>query len=656
MVFVRRINQEEAPSEEEIAEQPTRGLLARRQLAHHYILEPIGKPQNYTGTEEGTGVVHDHINVMPPPKTIVMEEHEQEKDTEEGGDADDEAQQGDQDTAEPDNGNGDEEFEFEIFDDHDSGEEKVAAMIAEMQSRAPDGGDPTDEEKDATEDLVDEEGEDGDTEGTEDDNDEDEAAPEDLPDETLVLDTNITQTLEPLAALVPANEDGSDVGTATETPEATTNEENQGKDENAIGKAVQEDLPDETPVDDTNVLQTLEPLATLEPANEDDTDIGTATETPEPTTNEENATDEDVLEDLPDEVPVDDTSVPQTLEPSATLEPANVDDSDSGTATETTEATTNEEYQDTEPENDEDTPGDEDTADGDAPAEGGANDDTSGQDTLEPPNTEQPAEEEEEEEESSTSPTATPSSMSSEQNVVVTASPSPAPSVVATASPSPAPSVVATASPSPAPSSVTSEAQIMPSIIDHPDALPPNSGGPTEPADSPIAAPSGTSQNTEKENHDDAPEPKSHETQPHSDTSGTTDSSSLSFGALCRHPTGDVQKFNCKVVAGVQSHPLAFSAAFFVVFIWACCLCRRMCKGRRRRDDHGEYREVAAQYDDMLFQGTFDDNYSASFGDDHSAGGSISSDEEDDWTKGPNIEMGNFSHKEDNLTLEEMNG
>jgi hypothetical protein len=68
---------------------------------------------------------------------------------------------------------------------------------------------------------------------------------------------------------------------------------------------------------------------------------------------------------------------------------------------------------------------------------------------------------------------------------------------------------------------------------------------------------------------------------------------------------------------------------------------------------------VADQYDEVLFEESFDDQYS--FSEDHDSDGSIMSDEqddgEDDWAKGPNIELGGVQHREnDELTLEEMNG
>ena len=203
-----------------------------------------------------------------------------------------------------------------------------------------------------------------------------------------------------------------------------------------------------------------------------------------------------------------------------------------------------------------------------------------------------------------------------------------------------------TESPSPAPTAMVTEAKVV--VTSSPTKAPVD--------DDLSPSPSRTPPDINNNDHDDASEAKSREKQPHTATPSGPDGGPT-FGALCRHPNGLVQGANCKVILGFQSHPLAFSGAFLLLFIWGCCLCKRVCKGRSRREaDHGEYRAVAAQYDDVLFSDTFDDNYSASFADDRSADGSIESDEEDDWTKGPNIEMGAISHKEDDLTLEEMNG
>jgi hypothetical protein len=67
---------------------------------------------------------------------------------------------------------------------------------------------------------------------------------------------------------------------------------------------------------------------------------------------------------------------------------------------------------------------------------------------------------------------------------------------------------------------------------------------------------------------------------------------------------------------------------------------------------------VADQYDEVLFEDTFDDNYSFSDGNESDGSDNMSDDgEQDDWTKGPNIELGGVRHREkDELTLEEMNG
>lgn len=286
---------------------------------------------------------------------------------------------------------------------------------------------------------------------------------------------------------------------------------------------------------------------------------------------------------------------------------------------------------------DEAEPADEEPVEGDTEAETGGEKETGASETTEAAD-----------EESSISTSIAPSAASSEQDMVATPSPTASASSVETASPTAPTLSLITASPTAAPSAIATEAQPMPSIVIQPEDIPNTS--PTAPADSPIAPP-----HDMNKDHEDAPPPKSHEQEPHSSATGTTDASGESFGSMCRHPSGLVQQVNCKFVLGAQSHPIGVSVAFLVAFIWGCCLCRRVCyKGRDRRDDRrGEYREVANQYDDVLFQDTFDDNYSASFADDRSADGSIS-DEEDDWTKGPNIEMS--PHREDDLTLEEMNG
>ena len=61
---------------------------------------------------------------------------------------------------------------------------------------------------------------------------------------------------------------------------------------------------------------------------------------------------------------------------------------------------------------------------------------------------------------------------------------------------------------------------------------------------------------------------------------------------------------------------------------------------------------------EVLFTESFDEQYS--FSEDHSNGSSMSDEQddgEDDWAKGPNIELGGVQHREnDTLTLEEMNG
>lgn len=526
--------------------QPPRLAFPARQLKHHYILTPIGKPQNATNDgKEHDSVTGKPLIVMPPGPVIV--EEEQEEDQDEANDAEDA------------------EVSDEVYDDHDSGEDKVAAMIAEMQAKAADGGDPTDEEKKGTEGNPDEQAK-----------------------------TTAQPTSDSVATEMPSEEDDNDV-----LPESSFEQEGT-ESEMDVDEGVGEDRPDEEV--ETIDKEASEQLATLEPVSGDNENVTTIDTMP---TEENIEADNDV--DVEDE-----TSDQVFSDTSTTAEPGDEDNDE-------TPGETHDDAKDNEADKENDVDTGEVEPEEDSPGQENATED-------ETVPSETPATPESEGTDIHTTPTAAPTAVSSEQKAVITASPSAAPSAL-------------------------TNGEVMPSAVENPDAIPASSN-----AESPVAAPSETHANTEKENHEDAPEPKNHEIQPHSDTSGPTDASSPSFGALCRHPSGLAQKFNCKVVVGVQSHPLAFSAAFFVLFVWGCCLCRRMCKGGSRRDERGEYREIAAQYDDVLFQDTFDDNYSASFGDDRSADGSIMSDEEDDWTKGPNIELSGMSRQKDDLTLEEMNG
>jgi hypothetical protein len=65
---------------------------------------------------------------------------------------------------------------------------------------------------------------------------------------------------------------------------------------------------------------------------------------------------------------------------------------------------------------------------------------------------------------------------------------------------------------------------------------------------------------------------------------------------------------------------------------------------------------VAEQYGEMLYDNTFDENYS--YNDAHSAGSMMSDDEEeDDWSQGGvKIEMSGIREQNGGLSLEEMNG
>jgi hypothetical protein len=174
---------------------------------------------------------------------------------------------------------------------------------------------------------------------------------------------------------------------------------------------------------------------------------------------------------------------------------------------------------------------------------------------------------------------------------------------------------------------------------------------------SPSASPSNTPFD-DKISHHDAPPPKTHDQVPYSRPHSSTSGLATPDYAVCSHTKGFIQQFMCKSVQGIQSHPIGFSLVFVFLFLLGCCTYRRACK-RSRRDEQGEYRAVADQYDEVLFEESFDDQYS--FSEDHDSDGSIMSDEqddgEDDWAKGPNIELGGVHHaNNDELTLEEMNG
>ena len=539
---------------------------------------------NTTSQEGNTTEAQETMNDMPmiimPPGPVIIEEHDKEDNGEKAG----------------------EEKAKEDFYDHDSGEEKVAAMIAGMQKGMIGEGEneDTEESENETEINGDANGDQIDTQNAQDDDDQEDIVDNDGGSNGEENDKNVID----------------DEDETQNEAESENDEDSNGGEADAIGKG--------DDGDEANGQETLEPLATPEPDSEKAiaSQAGTVGKDVEPEIHEDSSGGEaDAIGKVHER---DKENGQETSEPSATpAEPDNEEETASPTAT---PVTSNVENQDTEPENEEDPNGGDGGGqpDEDASGEGAVDEDMNGQQTAEPQATPEPGDEE-----NITSLTATPSAASHDEIVE------------------------ATTSPSPVPSSMATEDQIQPTIIQPPDVIPPKteSAGdtPTDPTDSPSVAPSNMPLDINQVSHEDAP-------QPHTSTTGSTDTEGSSSGALCRHPSGLVQQFSCKITVGIQSHPFAFSAVFLVLSIWGCCLCRRLFKGRNRRDEHGEYREIAAQYDDMLFQDTFDDNYSTSFADDRSADGSIS-EEEDDWTKGPNIELSEVPHKEnDNLTLEEMNG
>lgn len=128
---------------------------------------------------------------------------------------------------------------------------------------------------------------------------------------------------------------------------------------------------------------------------------------------------------------------------------------------------------------------------------------------------------------------------------------------------------------------------------------------------------------------------------------------SVSVGVSCKAANGLFGKTACRMGVSVHNHPLAFGVLVVVLFY----VCYRRCRGWccRRQDERGEYRALAAR--DVLFEGTFDDDYSSYGG----SMGSYDDDdvEEDDWSKGPKdgIEMSSIRQEVNGgLTLEEMNG
>ena len=165
---------------------------------------------------------------------------------------------------------------------------------------------------------------------------------------------------------------------------------------------------------------------------------------------------------------------------------------------------------------------------------------------------------------------------------------------------------------------------------------------------------------------------KPKESLPHNHTSSHVDnnlSPSLTEGdddgdiIIVHHCTG-VNYLSCKVKAGIHSHPVAYGVSMVLIFL----LCYRRCRAAAASREgalRGEYRAVAAQYEEMLFD-NFNDEYSAGADDrsvvsnysDDDCGGGLS--EEDDWSSGPRrgIELTSMHRPEVNggLTLEEMNG
>jgi hypothetical protein len=586
-----------------------------RELAHHYILTPIGKPENATTTnqQEDTKEPEPTIGtplIVMPPGPVIIDPHEHDEDS----DKDEEEDPPERDKA-------------KIYDDYDSGEEKVAAMIEEMQKRAFDGGDPPDEEN---KNIESEEGLENDIEedssqGTEEDTGgekngvgEEDGGEEDGDGEKdekhSVTDNEAIEILpeseneatgdqdQEEGSPVPSEEDKNDLSDAQDEVDPAGNEVDGDETTAIIGEDTQEGEWEPIEEDDGG-LPTETPLNTELPGSDKNSDGDKA-----------KAIDADGGEvDIgEDSETVNDEDVPSET-------PSDANDN---------------EAQDTETENGRDSDGE-----GDGQEDGEIdNTEEKGSDQETPETKNNEDSDGNGQEQSEDAPSDAPSSANGETQE--TAKDEDASEALETM----APTAKQVTESSPAPTAMATEAKVIVTL------------SPTKaPVDEDLSpAPSRTPPDINNNDHDDASEAKSREKQPHTTTPIGTDGGPT-FGALCRHPNGLIQEVNCKVILGFQSHPLAFSGAFLLLFIWGCCFCKRACKGRREAD-HGEYRAVAAQYDDVLFSDTFDDNYSASFADDRSADGSIESDEGDDWTKGPNIEMGAISNKEDDLTLEEMNG
>lgn len=95
----------------------------------------------------------------------------------------------------------------------------------------------------------------------------------------------------------------------------------------------------------------------------------------------------------------------------------------------------------------------------------------------------------------------------------------------------------------------------------------------------------------------------------------------------------------CRVSQTASSHPITITLLVVLLILW-CYI--KLC--RSRPDTHGNYRRVAAHYNDDVF------------GDDYSAG-EMDDDDGDDWKRTRSIEMKDIGREEDGgLTLEEMNG
>lgn len=704
MVFLRgRIDDKEA--RREVQDETVR---TARQLSHHYILEPIGKLQNTTASQEDHGEAEGFMKenkplIVLPPGPVIIDHNETQDSAHDEGDDAEEKNQEDSTTATAGDDSGEDETEDDTtlpFDDHDSGEDKVAAMIAEMQAemQAEAAGNATDHATSAadTEDTEDGDGGKDQFIGAPDTETVDENATKSLPWE--LDDPKVTQSLDPVAStLEPADDvDPADSGIDLDDGDAIESESVltvEGPTEDATEEGAVEDQTNETQADAT--LEPADKVIHIEPKSvpsgeegigdvteEDETNVTQTLEKPASTVKPvDDASsggdfDKDVVE--PKGVPTGEQPVLDALdtadggEDGATTNTTETTDAAeppirvSGTdaPSETPPAVTTEEVGDGSEDEQTNANSPKTSDKEDLPIESTATDSPS----ETPPTTateedqdgkiendQEPTVFDEGEQDDSGNDTSEPGETPDTKDGASTTAPASGGEPVETSTSSPTDSqlpVGTSPSPTQAPSAQTS-------IIVHPNAQGnvPNPADPPPADDSPIAVPTSGPPDISKVSHDDAPEPKEHEEQPHSESTGTSDGGQ-SFGSLCRHPNGLAQQVNCKLILGVQSHPFAFSGALLMALVWACCLCRRACKGRGGREDNrGEYREVAAQYDDVLFQDTFDDNYSASFGDDRSADGSIMSDEaEDDWTKGPNIEMSTVPHKEDNLSLEEMNG